>query len=1727
MMKKRILSVFALLAICGSLLPTAPAMAIEAESAPAESPYALNAAADDVLPYLDTTLSYEERAADLVSRMSLAEKQAQLKPAAPAIPRLGLRQYQYQNEALHGIMTNAGGVSFPSPIATASSWNRDLMLNVGQVISNEIRAYYNAVPGRGLVYYSPTMNLLRDPRWGRNEEAYSEDPFLTAAFGEEFVRGMQGIGDGVTNQNPGAEYGHDYIKIAPTIKHYAANNSERNRNSGTYDVDNKTLRDYYTWAFQRITEKTDVASVMSAYNRINGIPCSANGYLLNTLLRQTFGFTGFVVNDCGAINDTILNHKWVPEGYDHSVTPPEAVALSIKAGNNMDCGGGMMNWVYDVYTVPAVDEGLITEDEIDHNLYEILLTRFRTGEFDGAGGTMAAYSREDGYEWVNTAGSNDPALLPESRANRDATLEAALQGAVLLKNEGQALPVDLASKKIKVFGPLMNVVDLGDYSGQPKTDMINFRAGMTSLAASKGLSSQVEFYDGMTPFTTTSTDLLRVRWIGFYPGAGMRNANDGQEIYNLVRSGGSNGYLTNVRDGSYIKFSNIDLNMMSAEEVRIGSASGNSFKTNAEFRIDSPNGQLLATVSCPGTGGNATYATSAPSGFADITAANRLTAGFSSKGDENGEFDLNGFNRNVWDYYRSINDGIHDIYVSFSYDRTPTLNAAQIDNASHDGVSVLFVGTTTANSSSAYSAYRVCSEASDRPNIKFPAGQEFLVNAVAEKTHAAGGKVVVVIQSVGTMDVSPFIDNADAVIWTAYNGQRQGEAHAMLVLGDYNPGGHLTQTWYTDDSQLYSYPDEFLWDYSIDNRNGNSGRTYMYFNGTPRYPFGYGLSYTDFTISDVNVSGVDADGIITVTANVRNNGAVKGAEVVQVYVQSPGAGNGIVPKQQLKGFARVELDPGQTKPATIKLEVKDLAEIDPASTGDDGFGHGKRVITPGEYKITVAYDSVTPVDTKSVTLTELPQAMKVVTLRNAKPVALVGDSFGSEVTVSMTDETFLEKGASGLAIAYSSSDPSVATVDPGTGEVTAVSGGTALITATFTYGGQTMKDSYPVSVADMASLNSLSMNGAPLTGFRYNKFIYDVKLPPASTTEIPEITYTVSDDFAVEYIPAEKLPGISTVTVRRGDEAVTYQIRFTYEDVDLEINDEELANFDWFASQGPLSTGTGFNNGIYYDWRNVGAANSGSATFNLQDYDNRDGLYLTFTMNFSAEDESVPFSRVIASAGGGSNAIRFRSPDAQKAGDPNGVNNREHNFGWRITSMWEMGWGKNYVRIPLSDAISRSITSSSDYSVPSSEYTINVNGKEVPALETHLGLIDWADVRRMILMVWTENEVWQSNKITLSLEDVKIVDAGFILKNISEEVATFDTFANRGPWYTTNSSNGMYADWTSPDGVTSINLKNHPHRQNLYLEMTMTFTSSDPTLDINRMLSTGGGSSAIRLRSVDAQRAGDPAGANNREHNFGWRPTSNWGLVWGSNKIQIPLGKAIDYNITSNSNRTVPTSEYMINVNGVDRQVVECSLGIIDWSQVNRIITMVFAENNTNRDADISMALSDVKIVDKTVDQMTKAMRADLESLLAAQIPGGGYTSESYQAYMDAYTDAAKINAIAEWPTPLQSALKTLQAAINGLVEDEGGGEPFTVDFADSSAYVRAAAELKGFAIAAVYNGSGALVASDMQPIDMAAGSSARIGFALSFSEYPKESYTRKVFFWDAAYLPLTEAFVD
>ena len=358
--------------------------------------------------------------------MTYAEKISQLQNTAPAIPRLGIAAYQYWSEGLHGVLTD-GATSFPQAIALASTWDPDLLQRVASAISDEARGF-SVKSGKGLTYWSPVINMLRDPRWGRFDESYSEDPFLMARMGVAFVRGLQG-------DDP------KYLKVVATPKHYAGNNSEYNRHDGSSDIDEQLLHEYYLPAFEATVVEAGAFSVMSAYNSVNGVPSAANPLLLRTILRDTWGFKGYVVSDCDAVWDIANSHYYTS-------TTTEAAAIALQAGTDLNCGT-----TYPSELQAALDQGLVLESDVDAALVRVLRARFLLGEFD----TEA----EVPYRSVG-------ADVIESPAHAALALEAARAAIVLLKNDDGLLPLDRAAvHSIAVIGPHGNDVTLGGYSGSP------------------------------------------------------------------------------------------------------------------------------------------------------------------------------------------------------------------------------------------------------------------------------------------------------------------------------------------------------------------------------------------------------------------------------------------------------------------------------------------------------------------------------------------------------------------------------------------------------------------------------------------------------------------------------------------------------------------------------------------------------------------------------------------------------------------------------------------------------------------------------------------------------------------------------------------------------------------------------------------------------------------------------------------------------------------------------------------------------------------------------------------------------------------------------------------------------------------------------------------------------------------------------------------------------------
>ena len=392
------------------------------------------------------------RVKTLIQQMTLAEKASQLVSESDSIPRLNLPAYNYWNECLHGV-ARAGEVTvFPQAINLASTWDTVLVKRVASAISTEARLKYLEI-GKGLTYWSPTINMARDPRWGRNEETYGEDPYLTSRLGVAFVKGLQG-------DHPA------YLKTVATIKHFVANNEENNRFSSSSQIPTKQLYEYYFPAYEACVKEADVQSVMTAYNAFNGVPPSGSRWLLGEVLRKEWGFDGFVVSDCGAIGVMNWQHRVVN-------SLEEAAALGVNSGCDLECGT-----TYKEKLVQAVKQGLISEATIDQALTRVLTARFKLGEFDPM--ELVPYNH---YDKKLLAGKKFAELA----------YEAAVKSVVLLKNEN-LLPLSKEkTKSVAVVGPFAAHNYLGGYSGQPPYS-VTLLKGVKDLMGKRG---KVNYLNGI------------------------------------------------------------------------------------------------------------------------------------------------------------------------------------------------------------------------------------------------------------------------------------------------------------------------------------------------------------------------------------------------------------------------------------------------------------------------------------------------------------------------------------------------------------------------------------------------------------------------------------------------------------------------------------------------------------------------------------------------------------------------------------------------------------------------------------------------------------------------------------------------------------------------------------------------------------------------------------------------------------------------------------------------------------------------------------------------------------------------------------------------------------------------------------------------------------------------------------------------------------------------------
>ncbi len=821
-------------------------------------------------PWMNTSLSFHERAKLMVAKMTLDQKINQIGHITSAVSSVGLPGYNYWNEALHGVARSGRATSFPSSKAMSATWNTQLVFDCARITSDEARIYYNTSK-KGLIYWCPTINMSRDPRWGRDEEDYGEDPFLTGSLGVAYVRGMQGDGQGVSTP---------YYKTIATVKHFAANNYERGRRSTSSNVSARMLREYYLPAFEMCVKEGNVRSVMTAYNALNGVPCGANHELLADILRGEWGFNGFVTSDCGAVDDVFMRHKYVATG-------EEACAVSIKNGEDLNCGS-----TFQEYCKNAIHQGLMTEADVDSALVRVLEARFSVGEFDS------------NVPWNNV--SSDKL---ECQEHVNLAYEAARQSIVLLKNDNSFLPLD-RTKSVALIGPLAREVNLGGYSGAP-TVLVN---PLEAVADKIG-------------FTISDGTVKFVDFDGSNVTPGSRRLNR--------EANGSSGNVGYINNGDWISFSEIDFG--SGRTKADFQMAGNSSTTTVKVYLDTKDSTPEASVVIKPSGSWSTYTNTVIdidpalfngkhkvyfeftfTGGSDKYAANAATVKF--------------YDPAVTDPLQADGPLYYTKGCSVTSDGTSGDISAGVGGVEGDDFVteidravaiakkadyVVFVGGTN---------LAVSDESHDRSSLALPGDQQKLLEAV----YAVNPNVVLVLETCGSMSINWAQKNLPAIVEAWYGGQLQGSAIADVLYGDYNPCGKLTSTWY--DTERFNMPDLSNQSYDID----KAKLTYLYHDKTPLYPFGYGLSYTTYDYSNMQLSTADLakDGTVTVTAEITNSGNVDGAEIVQLYarVNSSAVSR---PIKQLVGFARVELKAGETKTVEIPMRHEQLCYFNTATNTYD------------------------------------------------------------------------------------------------------------------------------------------------------------------------------------------------------------------------------------------------------------------------------------------------------------------------------------------------------------------------------------------------------------------------------------------------------------------------------------------------------------------------------------------------------------------------------------------------------------------------------------------------------------------------------------------------------------------------------------------------------------------------------------------------------------------------
>jgi beta-glucosidase len=851
-------------------------------------------------PYLNTNLPMEERAHDLVGRMTLDEKASQLEDWATAIPRLGIPDYQTWNEALHGVAGAGYATVFPQAIGMAATWDTEMVQSMGNVISTEARAKYNQAQREGnhrifygLTFWSPNINIFRDPRWGRGQETYGEDPFLTGRLGVAFVKGVQG--DDPTHP-----------RAIATSKHFAVHNGpEPLRHGFNVNPSPRDLEETYLPAFRATVTQGQVNSVMCAYNSIDGWPACTNEALLKDYLRNAWGFKGFVVSDCGAIVD-------IYEGHKKAADITEASVQALKAGTDLSCS----IWNPGFNTLAdAVRRGLVAEELVTQAAERLYSARFRLGLF-------------------NPQGSNPLDNIPysdnASSSHREIALKAGQEAIVLLKNDG-VLPLQSEPGQIAVIGPTADLLPsiLGNYVGTP-LDPVTPLDGMirqfqrlpilyaqgstlaegvgvpvprTAFGLGKGLRTEFFATPDWTgrPVAVTTEPSVQADWENAKPNPDVNTLNYSVRWTGTIAVPAPGQYVFSIEPGNSFPYSPKESYRFLLDGKVISEGS---------LRESLDPSAVFSFTALPGASPNAPPVMDfpkIPSIAVDFTDTNPH------------EFRL--------EYSHSGDRAGGGVTLKWQAPAQAQLDEAMA-RAREADVVVAFVGLSPQLEGEEMRIKIAGFDGGDRTSLDLPEPQRKLLEAVA----ATGKPLIVVLQSGSAVALNWANEHANAIMEAWYPGVEGGTAIARTLAGLNNPAGRLPITFYASLDGIPPFTD-----YSMKNR------TYRYFAGKPLWGFGYGLNYTTFQYGPIKLSSqtLEAGQPLTVTVTVKNTGSRRGDEVIEAYLKTPQTDG---PIHSLVGFDRVNIAAGASKEVTLQIDPRLLSSVDK---------QGNRIILPGKYVLIV------------------------------------------------------------------------------------------------------------------------------------------------------------------------------------------------------------------------------------------------------------------------------------------------------------------------------------------------------------------------------------------------------------------------------------------------------------------------------------------------------------------------------------------------------------------------------------------------------------------------------------------------------------------------------------------------------------------------------------------------------------------------------------------------------